>query len=230
MEVKGGIVQFHGEDPDPKTEGEDKEMSFIEKILSHIRREFPELKISLEHISTEDAVDWTYDQDVKNTVASIAIHHLMNTIDDLTGYSERSKELMCVHDGFKPQAKRRRDRDALRRAVFSGDRRFLYGGDDAAHLRHFAKECLRASCGTWNTVPALPLLVELLKNNGALNQLEPFTSEHLADFYGYPHNEGTVKLVREEWEVPEEYPVPGTSDGVVPFWFGEKLHWRVAID
>ena len=143
---------------------------------------------------------------------------------DVLGYSAASGGLMRVHCGCKPQPKRRDDRDALRNAAFSGEPRFFYGGDDAAHLKR-NKEAAASACGVWNTAAALPLLVALFEQHGRLDGLEPFVSEFGAAFYGYPLNSETVSLVRETWTMPHE--VPALDDAIVPMWAGEPLAWRV---
>ena len=223
-EEVGSIVQFHGEHPDTEVEGLRKEAAFTE-ILDRIRRRFPALRLTMEHITSRAAVDWVAAQD-DCVGASITVHHLYTTVDDVLGYSPRSRGLMRVHCGCKPQPKWRDDRAALIETVLSGHPRFFYGGDDAAHLRR-NKEAAASACGVWNTAVALPLLVTLFEEHGRLPRLEPFVAEFGADFYGYPPNAETVTLVRDTWTVPEEVAVPALGDAIVPMWAGETLDWRV---
>ena len=220
----GMVVQFHGEHPDNEVEGLHKERAFI-GILDRILGRFPRLRLTMEHITSRAAVDWVSAQG-SNVGASITVHHLLTTIDDVLGYSRRSRGLMRVHCGCKPQPKWRDDRQALIDAIMAGHPRFFYGGDDAAHPRK-NKEAAASACGVWNTAAALPLLVGLFEEHGKLEQLEPFVSEFGARFYGYPLSDETVTLVRENWTVPDEVVVPALGDSIVPFWAGDELQWRV---
>ncbi len=124
---------FHGEHPSDEIEGLNKEAGFT-AILDRIRARFPTLKLTMEHITSRAAVDWVKAQD-EHVGASITVHHLFTTVDDVLGYSKASGGLMRVHCGCKPQPKWRDDRAALNEIVLSGHPRFFYGGDDAAHLR-----------------------------------------------------------------------------------------------
>ncbi len=223
-EACGMVVQFHGEHPDEAVEGLDKEAAFLD-ILDDVIRRFPRLRVSLEHITSRAAVDWVAAQG-ETVGASVTVHHLLTTLDDVLGYSSASRGLMRVHCGCKPQPKRRADRAALHEALLSGHPRFYYGGDDAAHLKR-DKEAAASACGVWNTLAALPLLAAFFAEHDALDKLEPFVAEHGARFYGFPLNAGTVTLVREPWRVPEEVAVPALGDGLVPMMAGEVLAWRV---
>jgi dihydroorotase len=223
-EKLGMVVQFHGEDPNHDVEGLFKEAAFL-RILDHIVRTFPKLRLTFEHISTEAAVEWVRAQG-ENIAASITVQHLLFTIDDLIGYSRRSDGLMRVHWGFKPQAKFSSDRLALWKVILSGHRRFFYGGDDAAHLKK-NKECAKSCCGAWHTMESLAVLIaEFLKFN-AIEKLEPFLSEYGAQYYGHPLNEDTVTFIREDWVVPKEILVPELDDSLVPMLAGDTVLWKL---
>jgi dihydroorotase len=224
-EEVGMIVQFHGEHPSDDIEGCEKERGFIHQVLGEVVSKFPKLRITLEHICSRYGVEWVEDQG-ENVGAGITVQHLLNTIDDLTGYSKRSGGLICVHEGFKPQAGRRHDRAAIQRVVLEGHPRFFYAGDDAWHPKG-KKHCAKASCGAANTLATLPLLASFFEAHDRLPILEPFTSKSGAEFYGYPLNEGEITLIREPWVVPQEFEVPGLGDTVIPWRAGETLEWRV---
>jgi dihydroorotase len=223
-EELGLTVLFHGEHPDEAIEGLDKEAGFL-VILDGIRARFPKLRLTMEHITSRAAVDWVKQQG-EWVGASITVHHLFTTVDDVLGYSKKSGGLMRVHCGCKPQPKFRDDQAALREIILDGHPRFFYGGDDAAHLKH-RKESAGSACGVWNTMAGLPLLLDFFEQNGKLEGLDPFLSEFGARFYGYPLSRETVTLVREAWRVPEEVEAPGLGDTVVPMCAGETLAWRV---
>jgi dihydroorotase len=221
----GMPVCFHGEHPSYGVPGRLKEMRFI-IILKKIRRQFPSLKIVVEHVSTEAVVGWVRSEDVRYVRATITPQHLALTIDDLTGYSERSGGLVRVHVACKPVLKEPRDRFACRRAVVSGDPHFFYGGDDAPHLRA-AKECGGAACGVFNTTVAIPFLIRLFTQYKALPKLDAFLSQHGAEFYGYPELTRKIVFARVPWTVPADYPVPTTGDAVVPLFTGEKMGYQL---
>ncbi len=221
----GMVVQFHPEHPSYEVMGRLKEEAFI-AILEAIRKAFPRLKISVEHVSSRVMINWVKAQD-EFVGASLTIHHKLQTADDLAGYSKASGGLVCVHDGaFKPGAKDPEDRDAVREAALSGNPKFWYGGDDAAHLKS-KKETARCACGAWNTIAALPLLIALFESAGRLEFLEAFLSEHGSKFYGYPLNEGTVTFERKKWTIPAECEVPGMGDSIVPFFAGREMDWKL---
>jgi dihydroorotase len=148
-------------------------------------------------------------------------------MDELMGYSQRSGGRMMPHEGCKPQPLRRRDRAAVQRAVLSGNPKFFYGGDDAAHLKS-NKECAHPACGCWNTIAALSLLIEFFMKHDKLELLEPFLSEYGARYSRYPLNEETVTFTLNPWIVPHEVPVPALGDNIVPFYAGEKVLWQIA--
>jgi dihydroorotase len=225
-EELGMIVQFHPEHPSYSIIGRLKEQSFIE-TLNRIRAYCPKLKISVEHVSTKAMIDWVLSQPVEYVGASLTVHHMYVTADDLAGYSERSGGKGCVDDAlFKPCAKDPEDRQAVIDAATSGDPHFWYGGDDALHTRS-NKHCRRSSCGTWNTLAAYPLLISLFEKSGKLEKLELFVSEHWAKFYGFNLNTGTLTFRRYDWLVPKEFPIPGLNDFATPFYSGEILNWNL---
>ncbi len=225
VEALGGVAEFHSEHPSYSIIGRLKEEMFI-FILDDIRQHFPKLRISVEHVSSKVMIQWVKVQP-DNVGASLAIQHMTVTSDDLNGYSQRSGGLLCVHDGgFKPGAKDPEDREAIIDAATSGNPKFWYGGDDAAHLKS-KKECARPACGAWNTIAALSMLISLFIKRGCLERLEAFLSEFGARFYGYPINEETLSVARVEWVVPKEVPVPELNDSIVPFYAGETMDWEV---
>jgi dihydroorotase len=222
-EESGMIVQFHPEHPSYNVEGRFKESAF-RTILDKIVAQFPGLKISVEHVSSRLMVEWVKKQG-ENVGASVTIHHIYQTSDDFTGYSQRSGGLVSVHDGaFKPCAKDRDDRQAIQNVTLEGNPKFWSGNDDAAHVKS-KKHC--GACGAWNTIPALSMTLSFFERNKALEKAEAFLSEYGARFYGYPLNEGVVTFRREEWQVPDEVMVPSLNDSIVPFYAGETMQWKL---
>jgi len=212
MQETGMALPIHGELPDPECFCLNRETGFFH-IVSEISHNFPSLKIILEHITTEAATVFVLHH--KNVAATITVHHLLLTLDDVVG------GMLHPHHFCKPIAKYPSDRSALIKAATSGFPRFFFGSDSAPHLRE-NKECSNGCAGVFSAPVALPLLVQIFNKHNALDKLENFTSGFGADFYGLPRNEGKKKLIEKDWVVPQQY------DGIVPFMTGETLHWQVA--
>lgn len=221
----GMIVCFHGEHPAYDVQGIHKEEAFI-AILERIRLRLPSLKIVVEHVTTRKMVEWVKREPMGYTRATITAHHLVLTLDDVIGYSKRSGGLMRVHHGCKPQPKFLDDLLALQDAAVSGDPHFMYGGDDAAHLKS-KKECDGSACGIFPTTVAIPTLIELFSKRNALSNIDAFLSGHGREFYGYPGTAETIAFEDTSWVVPAEYPVSGTDEGVVPFLAGETMRRKI---
>lgn len=223
LEERGVVACFHGEHPSDEYEGLDKEAAFLE-VLEGIIRKFPNLKIVLEHITTFDSVQFVRETG-RNVAATITAHHLVNTLDDVIGYSERGGYLMRPHNMCKPVAKMRADREALVDAAISGDRSFFFGSDSAPHVRG-SKECAGVCAGCFTTPCALPTLAHVFESREALQNLDSFVSINGATFYGLPLNAGGVVLEKNPMIVPESFSLP---DGltVVPWRAGEEIPWRV---
>jgi dihydroorotase len=215
MSDAGLVLCLHGESPDAFCL--DREERFLFEVLPELARSFPDLRIVLEHVSTAAAVDWVQHQPGTNVAATITVHHLLLTLDDVVG------GMLAPHHFCKPVAKRPADRAAIVAAAVSGDPRFFLGTDSAPHPRA-AKESAHGCAGVFTAPVALPLLATVFEEQGALAALEGFCSVHGAAFYGLPPNPGTVRLVREPWTVPADY------DGVVPLNAGSTLPWQVESD
>ena len=208
----GMLALFHGEDPWEKALCIDRENLFL-PTLHEIATDFPELKIVLEHITTEAAGRMVIMLD--NVSATITAHHLVLTLDDVIG------GLIQPHNFCKPIAKRPEDRDFLLKMAISGSPKFFFGSDSAPHLRD-QKECAGGCAGVFSSPVALPLLAQIFDQQGALDKLEGFTAKFGADFYGLPQSTETIELEEKDRVVPEEY------DGIVPFMAGKALRWKVA--
>jgi dihydroorotase len=166
MEKCGLVLSVHCEDPEaPVLERETAFLPHIERIV----RNFPSLRVVVEHVSSKDTLGFL--KAMPATVgATITVHHLLLTLDDLLG-GGINPHLFC-----KPVVKTKKDRDALREAAFSGDRRFFFGSDSAPHPRA-AKECGSGAGGIYSSPVALPLLAELFADNGAAGRLSDFTGD-----------------------------------------------------
>lgn len=212
MEECGMVACLHGESPGVFCL--DREAHFISASLRKLVEKFPRLKIVLEHISTREAVDFVHD--APNTVgASITVHHLLLTLDDVIGNNLRP------HNFCKPVAKTYRDRHELVKAAVSGNSKFFLGTDSAPHPKHM-KECAAGCAGVYSAPVALPLLAGLFESAGRLQFLEPFVASHGAYFYDLPLNKKTITLHKDRWTVPNDYP-----GFVAPLWEGGFITWKV---
>lgn len=211
MEKFGLVLCVHGEEPSAFCL--DREAAFI-KTVERLAAEFPRLRIVFEHLSTAAAVEAVLK--MPGTVAAtLTVHHLVTTLDDVLGGSFRP-HLFC-----KPLPKRPEDRAAIRRAAFSGNPKFFFGSDSAPHARA-QKECACCAAGVYTAPVALPVLAREFEGAAALDKLPNFIGGFGADFYGLPRPKRTITLRREPWVVPAE------AGGAVPLAAGETLEWRVA--
>jgi len=117
------------------------------------------------------------------------------------------------------------DRAAVLAAVLRGIPRLFLGTDSAPHARA-AKEAACGCAGIFSAHAGIELYAEVFAAAGALEKLEPFASEYGADFYGLARNAGTLTLIAEPWEVPEQYAFGGGQ--LVPLRAGERIGWRLA--
>ena len=214
MEKIGMVLCVHGEVTDPLVDVFDREAVFIDRVMSGIVRDFPGLKIVFEHVTTRDAVQFV-EAAGPNIAASVTPHHLFMNRNALFAGGLRP-HFYCL-----PVAKREEHRLAVRKAATSGSPKFFLGTDSAPHARD-AKESACGCAGIFNGPYALESYATVFEEEGALDKLEAFASEHGARFYGLPLNEGQVTLERSQVAVPEEIA------GLVPFHAGGTLGWRFA--
>jgi dihydroorotase len=218
MQAIGMVLCIHGEVADPNVDVFDREAVFIDRILSRVVRDFPELKIVLEHITTEDAAGFV-ESSGPNVAATVTPQHLIINRNAIFAGGLRP------HAYCLPVAKREKHRLAVRKAATSGSAKFFLGTDSAPHARE-AKESGCGCAGIFNAPFALESYAAVFEAEDALDRFEAFASENGPRFYGLPLNEGTVTLERAEVRVPNCI----ESDGIklVPFHAGETLQWRLA--
>jgi len=214
MQRIGMVLCVHGEVTDPDVDVFDREAVFIERVLAPLARDFPELKVVFEHITTAEAADFV-EQSGPSIAATVTPHHLIINRNALFAGGLRP------HAYCLPLTKREAHRLAVRQAATSGSPKFFLGTDSAPHTRE-AKESECGCAGIFNAPFALESYAAVLDDEGALDKLQTFASENGPRFYGLPLNETTVTLEREEIVVPEEIA------GVVPFHAGQTLRWKFA--
>ena len=217
MQRSGIVLCVHGEVTDRDIDIFDREAVFIERVLEPLVRDFPDLRIVLEHITTADAADYVA-QAGENVAATITPHHLIINRNAMFDGGIRP------HAYCLPVAKREAHRRAVRAAAVSGSPKFFLGTDSAPHTVD-RKESACGCAGIFNAPYALESYAQIFEEEGVLDRLEGFASEHGPNFYGLPLNEGRVTLVREDVVVPDTIGEGALS--VVPFHAGETMRWRL---
>ncbi len=215
-----GVLCIHGEVTDPEVDVFDREAVFVEQVLAPLRRDFPELRIVLEHVTSKAAADFVEAAD-ERLGATVTPQHLMVDRNAMLVGGIRP-HLYCL-----PILKRRRDRDALRHLVATGFPRLFLGTDSAPHAQHL-KEHACGCAGCYSAPVALEAYAQVFDDLGCLDRLADFASRFGARFYRLPENTGTVTLVEEDWTPPDSVPVGGEVHAVRPFLAGETVRWRVA--
>jgi dihydroorotase len=195
----------------------DREAYFIDRILTKIVKEFPGLKIVLEHVTTKDGVDFVRVAG-PNVAATITAHHL------LLNRNAIFKGGINPHHFCLPVLKREEHRQALLLAATSGHPKYFSGTDSAPHAKG-AKESACGCAGCYTAHAAMGLYAEAFESVGAIDRLEGFASHFGADFYGLPRNTDRIMLVKEPLMIPKE--LPFGDDVVVPFRAGETVAWQV---
>lgn len=209
---------LHGEVTDANIDIFDREAVFIERILEPLLQRLPRLRVVLEHITTSQSAAFVA-QSSANIAATLTAHHLL--------YNRNA----MFQGGIRPHAyclpvlKRETHRQALIAAATSGNPRFFLGTDSAPHPRH-AKEAACGCAGIYSAHTAIELYAEVFEQDAALDKLEAFASFHGADFYGLPHNQERITLVKQPWTVPS---LLGEGTGaIVPLRAGENMAWQLA--
>ena len=217
MQKIGMPLLVHGEVTDAHVDIFDREAVFIDRTMTALVRDMPDLKVVFEHITTEEAAQFVAEASDK-VAATITPQHLhLNRNAMLVGG-------IRPHAYCLPVAKREKHRLALRKAATSGSAKFFLGTDTAPHAKHL-KEAACGCAGLFNAPFALESYITAFDQEGALDKFEAFASENGPRFYGLPLNEGTVTLERGDVVVPEVIDANGTA--IVPFHAGETLGWRL---
>jgi dihydroorotase len=218
LQRAGMPLLVHGEVTDPAVDVFDREAVFIDRVMQPLRRDFPELKVVFEHITTREAAQYVTEAG-PYTAATITAHHLLYNRNALFMGGLRP-HYYCL-----PVLKREVHRQALVAAATSGSARFFLGTDSAPHAA-VLKEASVCGAGCFTALTALELYAEAFDSAGALDRLEAFASFNGPAFYGLPRNQGTVTLVRQSQSVPERIAF-GDAE-LKPLRGGETLAWRLA--
>jgi len=193
----------------------DREKEFL-PIYESLAINFPDLKIIMEHISTKDAIDLLQKYD--NLYATITIHHLLLTLDDLSG------GMLNPHAFCKPIVKRPEDRDALQKLALSADPKVMFGSDSAPHQKQM-KECHDGAAGIFTAPIALQVLTQFFEQHKKLDNLNAFVSLNAQKIYNIKPIEKSIHLIKKDFIVPENYTYK--DEVVVPLFTKETLSWSI---
>jgi dihydroorotase len=219
LEKLGLPLLVHGEVTDPAVDVFDREAVFIDTVLVPLLRDFPGLKLVLEHITTKNGIDFVKAGGA-NVAGTLTAHHLLLNRNAIFAGGIRP------HHYCLPVLKRETHRRALVAAAISGSPKFFLGTDSAPHAQS-TKEAACGCAGCYTANAGIELYAEVFDAEGALDKLEGFASFHGPDFYGLPRNAGTITLKREAQAVPASLDyLPG--DRLVPLRAGESIAWRLA--
>ena len=207
---------IHGEVNDKNVDIFDRERIFIEKHLSRAHKEFPNLKIVLEHISTKDSTEFVKDSSNK-VAATITPQHLLYNRNELFLGGLRP-HAFCL-----PVLKREEHRVAVLNAAISGNPKFFLGTDSAPHKRA-EKESSCGCAGIYSALNAMEIYAEIFDQNNAIEKLENFCSKFGADFYKLNQNKEKLKLTRSKNKVPTVIKID--NDDVVPLMAGQEIGWN----
>ena len=209
----------HGEVTDAHVDIFDREAVFIDTVLDPLRRRLPELRLVMEHITTEEGVAYAAEGG-ETLAATITTHHLILNRNHILAGGIRP-HYYCL-----PVAKREKHRLALRRAATSGSPRYFLGTDSAPHVDAL-KEHSCGCAGCFTATNTMPLLAHVFEEEGALDRLEGFTSRHGPAFYRLPVNNGLLRLEKrpEPCTWPEK--ITAETGPVTVFNPGFAVHWHV---
>ena len=217
MAELGLPLLIHGESTEKSVDIFDREKRFLDTTLAPLRERLPELRIVLEHITTEDAVDFVLGCP-GHVAATITVHHLLLNRNAIFDGGIRP------HAYCLPVLKRERHREALVKAATSGNPKFFLGTDSAPHAQ-VAKESSCGCAGIFTAHAAIELYAEAFEDAGALHRLEGFASHFGPDFHGMPRHRDTITLERQAWDVPSSYPF-GTHE-LIPLRATAQVRWRL---
>ena len=218
IQKEGIPLLIHGEVTDVDVDVFDREKVFIDRALTKLVKDFPDIKIVLEHITTKDAVDFISECEI-NIAATITPHHLLaNRNHMLVGGIQPHFYCLPVLKRQSPH------QESLIAAATSGSPKFFLGTDSAPHEK-YQKESSCGCAGIFSANAAIELYAEAFDRVGKIDKLEGFASFYGADFYGLPRNQEKITLEKSTWRIPKSYDFSGSH--VIPFFAGEELSWRL---
>jgi dihydroorotase len=222
MQAVGIPLLVHGEVTSADIDIFDREAVFLDRVLIPLRKDFPELKIVFEHITTKQAAHYVRDAQtagINSLAATITPQHLLMNRNAIFSGGIRP------HNYCLPVLKREEHRVALLEAATSGNPRFFLGTDSAPHEKG-AKEAACGCAGCYSAFNALGLYAEAFESVGRLDKLEGFASLFGPDFYSLPRNTKKITLLKQAQNIPAELPLGDAT--IVPLRAGQTIAWTLA--
>jgi len=228
MEHHGLPLLVHGEVTDADIDVFDREAAFVETVMKPLRKQFPNLRVVFEHITTEQAATFVTENSGRDSQGRLLLAATITPQHLLYNRNALFKGGLQPHWYCLPVLKREVHRQALVKAATSGLPQFFLGTDSAPHAKHL-KEMSCGCAGCYSAPYAMAMYAEVFEQAGALTDsslFEKFCSLNGPAFYGLPVNEGVFEMKREKFEVPAQLPFI-TESGIVPLRAGEQLDWTV---
>lgn len=218
MQQQGLVLQIHGE----QAQGDifERESAFIKQHLVPLVANFPKLRIVLEHVSTQAAVEFV-SQAPATVAATITVHHLLYNRNDLLAGGIKP-HYYCL-----PILKKESDRKSLCQAATSANPKFFLGTDSAPHTQA-SKESACGCAGIFSAPYAMNLYAQVFDNLQALDKLEGFASHYGADFYRLARNKTRCELIKQSFNTPRD--LSFGKDRVIPIAANETLEWTVHVE
>jgi dihydroorotase len=217
MQRCGMPLLVHGEATDKSVDVFDRESVFIDRVLIPLIKDFPQLRVVFEHITTNDAVQFVKSAP-DHVAATITVHHLLYNRNAMFSGGMRP-HYYCL-----PVLKREEHREALGKAAISGNPKFFLGTDSAPHEQHL-KESACGCAGIYTAHAAIELYAEVFEQLNALDKLEGFAGFYGADYYRLPRNTGKITLQKESWQVADS--IAFGEHRLVPLRAGEQITWKI---
>jgi len=214
----GMPLLVHGEVTDPDVDIFDREAVFIDTLLRPLIERMPTLRVVLEHITTQQGIEFV-EQGPDTVAGTLTAHHLLMNRNAIFHGGIRP------HNYCLPILKRELHRQALVNAATSGNPKFFLGTDSAPHAQD-VKESACGCAGLYTAHAAIELYAEAFEQANALDKLEGFASEFGPRFYGLPENQDNIVLERTEWQIPDYYPLG--NQRVIPMRAGEQVKWKMS--
>tara|TARA_Y100000590_G_scaffold465918_1_gene639642 strand:+ start:228 stop:1259 length:1032 start_codon:yes stop_codon:yes gene_type:complete len=218
LEENNSPLLIHGEKISPDIDIFDREKFFIDDELQNILKRFNNLKIVLEHVSSEYGADFITESG-PNIAATVTIHHLTLTKKDVFNGK------INPHNYCMPVVKNEQDLVSLRKHVCSGNKKFFLGTDSAPHDVKDKESTHNIKAGIFSAPVAIEMYASVFEEEDKIHNLEKFSSINGADFYDLPHNSHTIKLKKDEWINPEFTSYNGVK--IKNFMGGKKINWKV---
>ena len=218
MEKENSVLLIHGEINRDDIDIFDREKYFIDEELYEIRKTFDNLKIVLEHVSSDYGVDFVNSN--QNISGTITPHHMLLTKDDVFKNEEINPHHYCM-----PVVKNENDLIALRKAACINNKKFFLGTDSAPHHINDKVQHKSLKPGIFSAPCSIELYATIFEEENSLENLEQFSSINGPKFYGLDINKDTLTLSKTNMDVSEF-----TEEGnirIKNFSINKKINWKV---